>query len=723
MTKRSINLGTQYYRAPFPRSQFWADDLKRMADSGLNTVQLWVLWSWVESVPGRFDFDDYDRLVELAAENALKVVLSTIAEVQPHWIHREVPGSEMITNMGLKVVSSNRGECHFGLTPGGCTDHPEVWRRMRDFLATVGAHYAGAENLVGWDVWNELRWNVQADGKVCRCEHTLQAFRDWLQKRHGSLEGLNAAWLRRYGQWDEVMPGKAAGRPYTEMMAWQHFLTWRACEHARARYETLRSVDPRHPITLHGGAPTPEYGGGGDLTPLDRGNDWHFADVLDGVGCSSFPKWFHIDDADFGLRIEYVRSAARGKAIWLSELQGGRSAQGFDIHEPVDALSQQRWVWNGLACGADTILFWCWRDEVFTCEAGGYGLIGLDGLAEERLQAMRQTGQVLRQHADLLAAYEPDNGTFGVLFSPQSYYYYAAQDGHAGKPQAALRGVCRALVRCSIPFTVVEEEHLEALAGVRVLYLPRSTALAKQTQDALLAFVRAGGLLVAESECAAFDDAGVYHYPDDRFLAREAELREVGRRRLPATEMQVQLPGGPVKMKVAQWLTPLADSEAVQPLGSGPDGALLAMRPLGRGRIVYCASYPADAYCGENNPGFESYLQWLAQLADCQSQVEVLEPEPTLKSFLYVKSGRSGKRRLLFVFFPADRQRARLRFVPNFFAASELVDIIGGGRHRLTGSPGESAELILERPEMHFAVLVEAEVEAAGATTAKPPSS
>ncbi len=122
-----INLGVQYYRAPFPDRKYWADDMRRMNLAGLNCVQLWVLWGWVESKPGRYCFEDYDRLVELAGENGLNVIVSTIAAIHPYWIHRVVPDSEMMTQNGHKVVSSNRGECHFGLTPGGCIDHPGVW--------------------------------------------------------------------------------------------------------------------------------------------------------------------------------------------------------------------------------------------------------------------------------------------------------------------------------------------------------------------------------------------------------------------------------------------------------------------------------------------------------------------------------------------------------------------------------------------------------------------
>jgi hypothetical protein len=91
------------------------------------------------------------------------------------------------------------------------------------------------DDLRGWDCWNETRWNVDADGVVCHCPHTLDAFRLWLTEMHGDLDGLNRAWKRRYGQWDEVQPGKWHGHTYTEMMAFSHFLTVRSNRHGRNR--------------------------------------------------------------------------------------------------------------------------------------------------------------------------------------------------------------------------------------------------------------------------------------------------------------------------------------------------------------------------------------------------------------------------------------------------------------------------------------------------------
>jgi beta-galactosidase len=152
-----MQVGSQYYRPPFPNQQYWEEDFRAMAEAGLNTVQLWVLWSRAEAKPGEFRFDDYDRLVALADRNGLSVVLSVVAEVHPLWIHRLIPGSEMINDLGHKVVSTNRKECHFGLSPGACTDHPDVWRRMSVFLRKVVERYREAPSLFGWDAWNESR--------------------------------------------------------------------------------------------------------------------------------------------------------------------------------------------------------------------------------------------------------------------------------------------------------------------------------------------------------------------------------------------------------------------------------------------------------------------------------------------------------------------------------------------------------------------------------------
>lgn len=664
-------LGSQYYRPPFPNQKYWADDMAKMRDAGLNTVQHWIVWGWVEPKPGEFRFEDYDTLVSLAEKNNLKVVLSTIAEIHPYWIHRVVPGSEMINHLGHAVHSTNRCEVHNGLTPGGCFDHPGIWDRMSRFISETVTRYRTSPALAGWDAWNELRWNVQAEGYVCYCPDTLKAYRNWLDRRFGGLDGLNRAWQRRYDCWHDVMPGKLPDLPYTEMMSFQHFLSWRSNQHGKARYDLMKSLDPNHPVTLHAGDPCTVMGGGGWDHTIDRGNDWDFADDCDGIGTSSFPFWWGRNEEFVPLRVESVVSAARGKLVWMSELQGGKAAMGFKAFNPVPAADQQRWIYNGVSRGVSAILFWCWRNEVFGRESGGFGLTGNDGLAEERLAAMAQTGRWLNDNRQLLADYRPTTPRVGVWFSPQTYYLHWSQEGTAGQGVEAFSSYMNYLNRSSIPPRVVEEKHFDQLAGLDVLFLPRTLVMDDDAVEAITRWTEAGGTLVCESECAAFDSAGFHRYPEDRFLARWG-IQEIGRR-VPDDQMvRFTLDGKEFNLPFAQWWTPLR----------GKDGkeSILVDQPVGKGRVIAVGTYLGQPCYNTHSPAFQSFLRHIAG----PGPVEILSPDPSAESSVYARAGKAGNRNLIFTFCVSPDIEVRLRLSSELATGKNVRDLLTGQTYPLT---------------------------------------
>jgi beta-galactosidase len=678
-------LAAQYYRPPFPERPYWKQDLDDMKAAGLNAVQLWVLWSWVEPEPGRFVFDDYDELVEEAGKRGLGVVLSSIGELQPMWIHRVIPDGHMVDHMGHAVISTNRGEANQGLTPGGCTDHPEVLRRMGTFLEQVASRYRNAGNLLGWDIWNELRWNVQADGLVCFCPSTLAAFRGWLQDKYRDLDGLNAAWKRRYCSWEDVQPGKLPRRPYTEMMEFEAFLQWRMAQHMRWRSDIIRSADGRHIVTAHGAQPSVHMAGDMENHALNRGNDWELSESLDGVGCSHFPFWFAMSDEDFGVRVECTRSAAQGKVVWVSELQGGSARQGFDTRPSVQARPQQRWVWNGYGRGAKAVIFWCWRDEVFGRESSGYGLAGLDGLANERIAAMQQTGAILQQHGSLLESYTPDTPRVGVMFDPHGYTLEWAQDGSATRARDSVLGYLKALERINVPYTVIESSHLDALRDVSVLIWPFPLVTLPGATDEVAAFVERGGTLVIEAEAGAYTDVGFYNYPGaDRPLAHRLGIRDLGRRPLNGASFTLAEDGKSYELKPGVMLTPLT-AEGAEVLARDAEGnGLATQRSVGRGTVISLGTFIGQPYCEQAYADFERLLLDVVTagggLPDLRVEGEKLQ----------WRTGRAGDQRLLFVANSGERQRVRVSgpAAPNS-AATAATELHTGASLPISGSAFE----------------------------------
>ncbi len=673
-------LAAQYYRPPFPDRGRWADDLSRMRDAGLHALQLWCIWGWIESEPGVYRYDDYDELVALAEKRGLKVVLSTIAEIHPFWIHRLVPGSELVDDLGRAVVSDCRGECNVGLTPGGCFDHPRVAELMAAFLTDIASRYAQLAHLIGWDCWNETRWAVGADGHVCYCPNTLRAFRRWLDARHGGLEGLSAAWKRRYASWHDVRPSKAPHLPFTGTMEFLRFLAARAAEHARFRYEAIRRGDPKGFISAHCGQPCTLSSGGAEQT-LARGVDWDLADQLDGFGCSHFPLWGGgFAEEMFGLRVETTRSATRGKPFWISELQGGAARSGIVADTPVPAADQQRWIASAMARGAKGVIFWCWRDEVFTHEASGFGLDGWDGLAPQRLAAMRKMRGVIDRSAELIEDYRPDAAKVGVLFVPDAYQLRWSVDARAAEAVDGLAGYATALERLGIAYELVEARHADVLKRLDVLLMPWALVLPAETRRAVLALLRRGGTVLTEAETDAYDELGFFRYPGERPFMRAVGVGDLGRRPLDEDKsLAIDLDGEAAEVVCDNFTTPLKAPRTAAVLAMNErDESLAVRKAVGKGAAWVVGSFLGRAYFQQRSEGLERLIAHVCRQAGARPdlQVEANPPQPQV----IWRTGRARGKRLLWLVNPGPERTVTITDRRRMLAGHKSIRDLTRGR-------------------------------------------
>jgi beta-galactosidase len=318
----------------------------------------------------------------------------------------------------------------------------------------------------------------------------------------------------------------------------------------------------------------------------------------------------------------------------------------------------------------------------------------------------------MTEHATLLEAYKPDPAAVGIWFSPRTYYLQWSEEGDANRPMEAIQGVARALVRRSVPYTIVEEDHLDVLSQLKLLYMPRVLVLNDRQEKALVDFVERGGTIVTESELGAFGENGVYRYPEERVFA-EHGLVEVGRRPLvgDSVEVTLELDGArrSYTLPAAQWTTPVSE-----------DG-LVTVKRIGAGRVIALGTYVAEAcFTVGQNGGVEEFERLLVDLAEecgvSRSLVVGFGGTATAGSsdapHLHVRTGVSNGTPVCFVVSEAPERDVTLTFAGEAWQAAAregLHDLISGAKLVAAARDGEAGvAVVLPRSDWGVYVLVPA---------------
>ena len=501
--------GAVYFRKSNPPQEDWAQDYQTAAEDGMNIFRHWFLWSAIEVAPGVYDWEEYDRQLELAAKNGMKTIVAEMITAAPEWAYRKYAHARLETSEGRKVTSGMGGSCVTGGFPGLCLDNDDYRQAAETFLRALATHYKGNLGLGGYDIWNECNYGHN----VCYCPATEAKFRQWLQKKYGDLKTLGKTWHRHsFAEWEDVTIPRHNG-PYPDTLDWLQFRIDNAYQYMQWRADLIRSIDPDCVITAHGiAAGLHNLASGGS-------DDWRAASVVESYGATwgssrhgDEPwKQFHAFDL--------VRSASRGKPFWHAEHYGGPLwMQAQVLNKPRDegriaSTSDIRyWTLVSLAAGASGFMYLRWRPLLDGPLFGAFGPYGMDGSRTPRSEMVCNMGRWIQDPAqNALRQSRPVAGEVGILVTPETQIFNYAQQGNSAFYQQAMQGAYRGFFDNNIQADWVHIDDLAdpAIGGrYRLLYLPFPVMLNQQTVDRLKAWVAAGGTLVSEGCPAYFGDCG-----------------------------------------------------------------------------------------------------------------------------------------------------------------------------------------------------------------------
>ncbi|MCP4405875.1 MAG: beta-galactosidase [bacterium] len=495
--------GAVYFRKTNPPQEDWARDYATAQEDGMNIFRHWFLWSAIEVAPGKYDWNDYDRQLDLAAKHGIKTIIAEMIVVAPEWTYRKFPHALSETRDGKK----HQGYMHGSCATGGvsiCFDNEDTKQAAEQFLRTLAERYKDHLGLGGYDIWNEC--NYSADH--CFCPDTVAKFRTWLKKKYNNdLDALAKAWYRySLAEWEDIRAPRHMGG-YPDVLDWLEFRIDNAYEMMRWRCDIIRSADPGHSITAHGVA--------AGLTGMAaRGaDDWRAAFEVEGYGYT----WGSSRHGDEPWKqfhaVDLVRASSRGKYFWHAESYGGPLwMQPQVIGKPRDegriATVEDVSFWNLVSFmgGATGALYLRWRPLLDGVLFGAFGPYGMDGSRTERSdRASKVAKWAQAPEQEALWQSRPVKGEVGIVYVPETQIFNYAQQGNPDFYAKSMQGAYQGFFENNIQADWVRIEHIDEYD---LLYLPFPVMLNKATVEKLKQWVEAGGTLVCEGCPAYFGERG-----------------------------------------------------------------------------------------------------------------------------------------------------------------------------------------------------------------------
>lgn len=496
-------IGAVYYRRSNPPESDWERDYETAANDGMNIFRHWFLWGAINYAPGKYNWEPYDRQLELAEKNGIKTVIAEFIIDVPEWLYYSYPHARREHYTEHKFISRMHVSCATGGHQAMCLDNPEVKEAAEEFLIRLAERYKNHPAVLGYDIWNEC--SMYTPDNLCYCPATQESFRQWLRKKYNNnLDTLNRTWRRySYTAWEQVQLPREV-KPYPENLDAIEFYNDNAIEWMQWRADILSKHDPNHFIIAHGNAKSFS-----DIAPA-AGDDWRAAEVSDIFG---YTYWYS-NNCSRLLAADMIRSAAKGKEFWRAEAIGNSDWENRSVHDEYHAEKDEMSYPENIRLdsmisfmgGARCFMNPRWRSLQDGPLFGGYGWYGLDGSRTERSQMMASIAKWANDNnqRELWNAM-PVKGEVGVILLEEAQANCYVFTGSTDYYSFCIQGCYEAFTDSNIQCDIIK---LDQISGYSVVYVPYPVGLKDSTISILREWVKEGGFLICEGCPGYFDGHG-----------------------------------------------------------------------------------------------------------------------------------------------------------------------------------------------------------------------
>ncbi|WP_379151117.1 beta-galactosidase [Paenibacillus sp. sgz5001063] len=353
------------------------EDIRMFKLAGIDLATINV-FSWAKSQPDEntYKFEWLDRIMDRLSEAEISVCLATSTAAHPAWMARKYPDVLRVTFDGRKKK--------YGSRHNSCPNSPTYRHYSREIAKRLADRYQNHPALVAWHVSNEYNG-------YCYCDNCEREFRNWLQKRYGTLEKLNAVWYTSFWghtfyDWEDIVApsGLSEEQPgnksyfQTISLDYRRFQSDSLLECYLIEYEELKRVTPQIQITTN-------------LMGTYYGLDYFkWAKHLDIVSWDNYPS-IDTPPSHTSMSHDLMRGLKSGQPFMLMEQTP--SQQNWQAYNALKRPGVLRlWSYQAVAHGADTLLYFQLRRSIANCEK--YHGAVIEHAGHEHTRVFRESAEI-----------------------------------------------------------------------------------------------------------------------------------------------------------------------------------------------------------------------------------------------------------------------------------------------------------------------------------------
>lgn len=363
------------------------EDIRLFRKAHINCVSLGIFsWAKLEPEEGVYDFGWLDEIIDRLYANGIYTVLATPSGARPQWLAQKYPEVLRVRPDGLRNF--------YGHRQNHCYTSPLYREKVTQIDTRLAEHYANHPAMILWHISNEF-------GGECHCELCQAAFREWVQKKYGTLDKLNHAWWANfwshtYTDWSQVHSPSPVGETSVHGLDldWRRFVTHQTIDFMKTEIAAVKAVNPDIPVTTN------------MMTMYTYElNYFAFRDALDVISWDNYPEWHNPYMGneevakDCAMTHDMMRSLQKKPFLLMECTPNATNWQGVSkLKKPgMHQLS----VIEAVAHGADSGQYFQLRQSRGSCEKFHSAVISNTGTENTRtFREVTDIGAVLEQLSD-----------------------------------------------------------------------------------------------------------------------------------------------------------------------------------------------------------------------------------------------------------------------------------------------------------------------------------